>query len=404
MRFRAAVVMLALASAPALAADPAPGFARYLPLYPGLYGTASFVADDRDAIYRQDGSKSGNAAPNAGGSGRTAFPEKRTTADFTWYFPMWEADGIPFFSSRLHTARVSLQHGQARTEGRLAEFAADATDDSYTEADRLENNGSGIGDLTLEFGSVLYGSPDWRQGERTSLAVTALLGVTLPFGAYNRDAPVNVGDNSAGMHLTLGASWQPWTGGFLDAGVTQRVYTQNQDAAFGQLSPTERGDELAWDLSLAQRVVRGLYVGVFAERRRGDPNAYENPRFAPNAPPPPGDFTSNEPVPGLYHDGGTALARYGFTLNYFLAQNWLAGVAYVRPHSGRSGEFVLPFENHNPGGCTTGAPSCQVNPAGAVRVDGLGSARTFASPTLRFTLTYAFGQGDTFTCRGCESN
>lgn len=398
------VVFGLLASASASAADPVPALARYLPLYPGLYSTAGYESDDRDSIYRQDGSKTDNAAPNAGGTGSTAFPTKAYTADFRWYFPMWEADDFPFFSSRLHTARVHLRHADTRTNGRLAAFAADSSDDNYTDADHLENNGSGVGDLVLEFGSVLYGSPDWRNGERSTFSVTGTVGVTLPFGEYNRDAPINVGDNAPAAQLLLGASWQPWNGGFVDAGVSRREFFQNYDAAFGQLSPTERGDEAAWDLSLAQRVLPGLYLGLFADRRHGDPNGYENPRFAPNAPPPPGNSTSNEPVPGLYYDGGTALTRYGLSVNYFFAQNWLAGIYYARPRSGKSGEFLLPFENHNPGGCTAGASGCSVTPGDTILVDGLGAARTYASTAIRFTVTYSFGQGDAFTCRGCETN
>lgn len=405
MSRRLAIAFIGLATASgATMAEPAPEFARYMPLYPALYSTLGWQADDRNRIYRQDGSESDDAAPNSGGSGATAFPETRSTVDFTWYFPMWEADDLPFFSNRLHTARVRLSHARTKTTGRLAEFAADPSDDSYTQADNLENNGSGIGDLVLEFGSVVFGSPDWRNGKRTSLAVTAVVGLTLPFGENNRDAPANAADNHGGFHLQLGGHWQPWTGALLDAGITRRAYFQNYDAAFGQLTPTEQGDDTTWDLSLAQRVLPGLYLGAFADRRRGDANGYENPTFAANAPPPRGDSTDNIPKPGFYHDGGTALSRVGLSAHYFILQNWLAGLYYTRPLSGKSGEFDLPYENHSPAYCIEGATGCTITPMGDVQVDGLGSARSFANDTLRLTLTYQFGQGDAFTCRGCESH
>lgn len=396
------LLLVLFVPAPAMAGDTPPAFARYKPLYPGLYFTGGYQQDDRDSVYNQDGAEVDTVAPNAGGSASTAFPETRYEADFTWFFPMWEADDFPFFSSRLHTARVHLRHSEIETTGRLAEFSADASDDTYTETDKLENNGSGIGDLVLEFGSVLYGSPDWRKGERRALSVTSLIGLTLPFGENNRDAPANAGNNRGGIHVQIGAHWQPWSGGFLDAGITQRAYFQNYDAAFGQLSPAEQGDDRAWDLSFAQRVFSGFYLGAFGDRRKGDPNEYENPRFAPNAPPPEGDGSSQEPVPGLYRDGGTELTRYGLAAHYFITQKWLADLYYTRPQSGKSGEFLLPFENHNPGGCTAGAPTCTITPGATILVDGLGSARTYANDTIHFTLTYSFGQGDTFTCRGCE--
>ena len=131
---RETLLLLSLfAVAPAMAGDTPPAFARYKPLYPGLYFTGGYQQDDRDSVYTQDGTEVNTVAPNAGGTGTTAFPETRYEADFTWFFPMWEADDFPFFSSRLHTARVRLRHSEIETRGRLAQFAADASDDTFTD-------------------------------------------------------------------------------------------------------------------------------------------------------------------------------------------------------------------------------------------------------------------------------
>lgn len=402
MMRRSALLAGILAAGPAHPADPVSGFARYMPLYPALYATVGYTQDDRDRLFDQSGAEIGTTTPNAGGTGATAFPETRLDAEFTWHFPMWEADRVPWFSSRLHTASIRISYAEVETTGRLAQFAADAGDDSYTEADHLENNGSGVGDVVLEYGTVLFGTPDWRNGERSALAVTAYVGGTLPFGEYNRDAPANSGNNSPAAHVALGMHWRPWSGGFVDAGVSFHEFFQNYDSAFGQLSPTQRGDETTIDVSVFQRSLPGLYLGAFFDHRKGDPNGYEDPRFAPNAPPPNGDGSSWEPVPGLYWDRGTELTRFGLSAHYFITQDWMAGLYYVRPHAGRSGEFLLPFENHNPGGCTEGGLSCQITPGPTVLVDGLGSARTYANDSWMLTITHQFGQGDAFDCRGCE--
>lgn len=396
----AAAAALPIAGA-ATAAEPPPQFGRYMPLFPGLYITGGYAQDDRDSVYDQTGEKRDSASPSAGGS--TAFPEKTVTTEFLWHFPMFEAAALPFISSRTYFARAALSYTETRTEGRLAVFAADPSDDNATEADKLENNGSGIGDLTLEFGGYLYGSPSpgWRARERTPLAVLTSLAVNLPYGNYNRDAAISSGTNTTWAQARVAAHWQPWLGGFVDAGYAYRAYFQNYDAAFGRTMPTDPGDDQLIDASLAQRVLPGLYAGAFATRRTGAANRYESPRFAVN-PPPPTQTTSMSPVPGYYYDDGVSLTTAGLSLSYFVTQRWLAALHYTRPLAGSSGEFDLPYEEHSPAGCKDGATNCSLAPAGSVHVDGLGQARAYASDRLMLTLTHSFGLSDTFTCTGCE--
>src|SRR5690349_14256814 len=220
-----------------------PQFGRYMPLYPGLYLNAGVVTDERDRSFGQDGHIRASATPQT--PGRTQFPETTAVTRFTWHFPMFESSRVPFFSSRTHLAQVTFRYTETRARGALAAFAADASDDSYSEADRLENNGAGLGDVTAEFGSFLAGSPSrtWRTRRNTPFALLALVGATLPFGEYNRDAPVNAGANTAAVHGTLGMHWQPWPGGLVDAGYGRREYFRNYDPQFGALAPAEQGDE-----------------------------------------------------------------------------------------------------------------------------------------------------------------
>lgn len=390
-----------LAGGAAAAQEAAPQFGRYMPMYPGMYFNGGYLQDERDAAFDQSGAERDSAAPSAGG--RTAFPHQTLLGTFTWHFPMFESYDLTFISSRTHLARVSFSYTDTKTEGRLAEFAADSSDDRSTEADKLENDGSGNGDLTLEFGSYLFGSPapQWRERRGSPFAMVAMAGANLPFGAYNRDAPISAGSNTAWAQGRLGLHWQPWNRGFIDFGLAYREYFQNYDAAFGRTMPTQQGDDKFADLSYTHRVLRNLYVGTFGTRRQGEPNLYENPRFAPNAPPPTAT-TSMAPAPGNYRDGGTALTTIGASLNLFLTQRWLASLHYMRPHSGKSGEFDLPYNEHSPAGCKFGATGCSTTPEGTVHVDGLGPARSYSSDRLMLSVTYNFGLGDAFTCTGCK--
>lgn len=404
MRASKKILTFVLLSLPvaAAASELPPAFGRYMPLFPGLYGTLGVYQDDRDSVFDRSGAERDSASPNAGG--RTAFPEKTAIGELMWHFPMFETYRVPFFSARTHFAKVRLSFTETRTEGRLDEFAADPSDDASTEADRLENSGSGNGDLAMEFGSYVYGSPaaGWRARRSTPLAVLASGSLILPFGAYNRDAPVSAGSNTASIQGRLGVHWQPWAGGLIDYGMAYREYFQNYDAAFGRTMPTQQGDDKTWDLSVAQRLLPGLHVAVFGLRRDGAPNRYDSPRFAVNVPQPMVMGNSTAPAPGTYTDGGTGLTTFGIGLNYFVTQRWLAALQYMHPHSGRSGEFDLPYNEHTPAGCKNGAPTCTTMPAGSVRVDGLGPARSYASDRLVLTLTHNFGLGDTYTCPGCK--
>lgn len=389
-----------LACSPAWAEEPPPQFGRYLPLYPGLYFNGGYGQDERDWTFDQSGHEQPSAAPQAGG--RTAFPEKSAFGTFTWHFPMFESYGLPFFSDRTHTARMTLRYVDTRADGRLAEFVADGSDDARSEADDLHNDGHGVGDLTLEFGSFLLGSSGWRTREQHRFAVLLLAGVNVPTGAYDRDAPVSAGSNTWYFQGRLGLHWQPWDGAFLETGFAHRDYTNNEEPAFGALMPHKQGDDRLFDLSLAQRFTRDFYASAFLTRRQGQPNEYRNPQFAPNAPPHPDANTDSYPAPGVYRDGGTELQANGLALHYFVTQRWLAALHYTHPQDGRSGQFLLPFREKSPAGCIPGSTGCTSNAGETVLVDGMGPARTYSTDRLMLTVTYNFGQGDAFTCTGCE--
>ena len=396
--WRVLAIAAALHATAAGAQDLPPEFGRYMPRYPGTYLDASVTKDDRDRSFDQDGHIRGSAAPQT--PGRSAFPETTTVARLSWHFPMFESYRVPFVSSRTWLARATLRHTDTRAEGALAAFAADASDDSFTEADALENNGAGLGDVTLEFGAFLAGAGNWRTRARSPFALLALAGATLPFGDYNRDAPINAGTNTGSVHAALGVHWQPWAGGFVDAGYGRREFFQNYDPQFGALAPAEQGDERSWDASFAQRLARDVYFSVFFFDREGEANRYENPRFAPNSSDPdPG--TTNEPTPGLYRDRGTKLNARGVALHWFVTQRWLAGLSYTHPQFGRSGQFLLPHTEHSPPGCVAGSSGCNTAPGEVILVDGLGPARVFSTNRVTLTLSYSFGLGDAFDCTGC---
>lgn len=395
-----AVALLACAHG-ARAQELPPQFGRYMPLYPGLYVEAGLSQDDRDRSFDATGRSRPSAAPQTPG-GKTRFPEDSAVAAFTWHFPMFESQWPAFLANRTYLARMTLRHADTRTEGPLAAFIADDTDDARSEADDLRNSGSGVGDLTLEFGGFLAGSRDWRTRARTPFALLLLGGVNIPTGVYERDGPNSVGTNTWWFQGRLGMHWQPWAGGFVDAGAAYRDYLNTDESMFGGLAPFKQGDDVFYDVGYTQRLARDLYLGLTFGFRYGDPNVYRDPQYAPNAPPHPDANTDTYPTPGHYRDRGTEVKTRTLSLSYFVTQRWLAGLHYAHPQDGRSGQFLLPFSTRTPSGCIPGAANCTVGQGDTILVDGLGPSRVFSTQRITLTITHNFGLGDAFTCTGCK--
>jgi hypothetical protein len=381
--------------------DLPPQLGRYMALYPGLYVDVGFWQDDRDRSFDAEGRERASATPQAPG-GQTGFPQDAGVAAFTWHFPMFESYGLPLISDRTYLARMTLRYADTRTEGALTAFIEDDADDARSEADDLRNNGSGVGDLTLEFGSFLAGSGNWRTRERSPFALLLAGGVNIPTGVYERDGPNSVGTNTWWFQGKLGLHWQPWDGGFVEAGWTHRDYLNTDESMFGGLAPFKQGDDRFYDLGYTQRLLRDLYAGLTFDFRYGDANVYRDPQYAPNAPPHPDSNTDTYPTPGHYRDDGTELKTRTLSLYWFVTQRWRAGLHYAHAQDGRSGQFLLPYSTKSPSGCIPGAVGCTTGAGDSVLVDGLGGARVFSTDRVTLTITHNFGLGDTFSCTGCK--
>lgn len=383
--------LLAIGAGAAQARD-VPEFAPYRPLYPALVVDAAVTVDPGDSAFDAGGHRRGTALPVLGGDSR--LPDTRAAARLAWTFPLFEAEGWPFLSDRLHTARVTLRWADPRARGAIAHLDdPDAPDGG---------GGDGLGDTTLEFGSFLAGSGGWREGRVDRVAVLLLLGVTVPTGVYDHEAAANAGTNHPAGHVTLGMHVQPWTGAFADVGAGWRLHGTDEEPQFGGLAPSRPGNEWTWDARLAQRLQPGLYVSLGVEGRDGDANRYEGVTFVPTAPDPPpaSDVTAADRT---FRDGGTSAVAGTVALRWFALPRLAATFEYVHPLAGESGEPVIDLISRTPAGCNPDAITCVVSDGGRARVDGLGGARSLASDRFSLSLTWQFGQGSVFRCPGCES-
>lgn len=388
-RLRAVALAAALWGPGALASPPE--FLPYRPLYPALYLSAALQSDPGDESFDSAGRRRDTALPNL--DGPSELPSDALDLRLAWTFPLFEQQALPFFSTRLHTARVSLRYADLESNGAIGAFI-DARDG-------LQHSGGGMGDVTLEFGSWLSGSGRWREGVTGPLSTLLLLGLTLPVGVYDREAPANAGSNQVSAQLRFGAHASPWRGAFVDGGIGLRVHGRNEEPAFGALAPAERGDEVLWDLQLAQRLRSGLYLALGASGSEGEANTYRDPQFATRSTPaaPGSDVV---PVAGSYRDSGTDRRVAHLGLHWFATQRLVAALHWTHPFDGRSGEFDLPLQQRSPAGCAPGVIGCLTSAAGSVRQDGFDSARSLASDRIGVSLTWQFGQGDPISCAGCR--
>ena len=357
-------------------------FTPYRPLYPAMYLDASFEVDPADESFDASGHRRSSAL--SGDTGRTRFPSQSLQVRLGWTFPLFEQDALPFFSNRLHLARLTVRYRNIESRGDIESFI-----DSRS---GLQSAGGGLGDTTLEFGSFLSGSRNWREGRVGRVSTLLLFGLDLPTGIVDRGAPENAGSNHRSTHMRFGVHAMPWTGAWLDAGLGYRVHARNAEPAFGGLVPTQRGDDWLWDVQLAQRLRSGLHLALSVTASEGEANRYDDPRLftgQQNALP----ITDTAPAPGAYFDRGVDARAATLALRWFARPRLALALSYTQPFSGRSGEFDLDLIERLPAGCVPGAVGCLSLPAGSTREDGLGEARSYASGRIGVSLTWQMGQG-----------
>jgi len=351
---------------------------RFLSKHPGMTVGLSLLHDPRDASFAADGRRQHGVAP-AYGAG-SEFPLTRLTADFDWHFPMFETEALPFVSSRLWNARAVLGYAETSTKGPIGDAAIAAGGPSSK---------SGIHDLDLAFGPVLFGSRDWRSRSSTPLSLILLGELRVPIGAQDPDAPNNAGDSVFAWGARLGGHWQAQTawlrGTRLDAGLRLRWYEADQEPAFNAQAPTQAGRDLEFDATLARRLWRGVHGQVSYYFRDGQASEYRRIR-ATAQPPAAGPLQDSFPDPAPLRDGGSREQRLQFGLGAFLTPRlWLA-FAYTHPLSGRSGSVTVPYQQQL-SGCEA-FDSCQPRANGSDVVDGLGRARSYASDSVLLTLRW----------------
>jgi len=351
---------------------------RYRARYPGLIVGATVLQDPRDQSFSASGARQSGVVPSYGAGNE--FPLTRFQLGFDWQFPAFEAAKLPFVSSRLWQARAALGYAETSTKGPLRDRQAAAGDPPAK---------AGISDIELAIGPFLVGSGDWRTRSATPFSAVLLAELRLPIGAHDPSAPNNAGDSVFAYGARLGVHWQPslaLLNGFrLDAGVRGRWYGADQEPAFNAQAPTQAGRDLSFDATLARKLWRSVHAQVSYTWRDGAANEYRNVRATANPPDAP-LLNDTFPDPAAVRDGGTREQRLQVGLGVFVTQRLWLGAAWSHPLSGRSGSATVPYlaQLQN---CEA-LNACNPRSNGSDGIDGLGSARTFASDSFQLQLRW----------------
>jgi len=356
-------------------------FGRYLAKYPAMYSTSAFSADPRDSIYDASGRSRDGVAPTYGAD--SAFPQKRFDLQFEWFFPFFETEAIPLISDRTWTARADLGYSHLSADGGIADYAR---------SHGLKESQSGITDIALHFGPVLYGSDNWRERADVPLSILLLADFTIPIGRRHPDAAVNAGTNTFSYGATLGGYWRPIKGLFLDAGAHWRAFAKNDEPAFEGQEPSKQGSQLSFDATLAAKLWGPIYASGSYLDVRGEVNEYSGARASAH-PPSAGLLMETFPDARNAKDDGIRDRRADAALHWFVLQRLRLSLHYVMPVGGRSGEFDLPYQQQLLD-CVALPTGCTPTPNGSDHVDGLGPARVYASNYFLLSATWNFSQGD----------
>lgn len=363
------------------ATEPEQSFIPNRAHYPGLYLNLSAAHTTGDKSFDATGEKRDSALPTV--SDDSALPRTAFNAQFTWFLALLQDEQTPFFSTRLHRLRATLGYVRTSTKGQLNNFINN---------NQLQNNSSGVDNVRLEFGSYLFGTQNWQNGQFAGASGLLNLGVDLPSGAYHSNAPTNAGNNTFSTFAEFKLHWQPAARLYFDTGLRYTSAGSTQEPAFGGLTPANAGDTWQADLAIALRLTESFSLSAFADYANGNANQYRNPRFAPNAPEAPaGRYAVT--VPGVYTDQGTERTRVGLSLHGMLSDNVQLSLTAAQPVTGKSGQFLLPYQFFLDNCNLTDTCELTATPGPSVLVDGYGAARVFASPHFQFTVTWHIPPG-----------
>ena len=325
-----------------------PHLSEYARMAPGSYDEFSLNYTRIDEIYDQAGRKTDLGAPFAGEG--NSVDVGLLTYKALWIGRPFRDLKVPVLSAREQFCRVITTLGWQQGDGGIA-----ARGRSFG----LTTGGSGLGDVYGLCG--VYG----LEHRRGALSFNGLFSTTIkfPLGRYDREALLNQGTQywSTIPQFALHAEW----GGrlILDATIAWQFNSDNDDPAYGGLTPTHPADVRNAEMNLAWKFSERWFADLgFSWRETVGGNRYDGV-----------DMRTTEPVqaddacrllgltpqlcsatrvfllqsqPGSYADGGVQASLFTVGLNYVYRSSTTLSLRLLLPVDGRGGQIDVPFDLH----------------------------------------------------------
>lgn len=347
MKLRA-IALSALLAAPAAQAGIlfTPHLSEYSVLPRGSYSDHTLVYTHIDSIYDARGNEVSLGQPfiKPGESVDAALLLLR----YLWIGNLFENTGIPYLEDHDQLFRVIGNLGWQQASGEAGErprlFGKSA-------------NASGIGDLFVLTG--IYG-PSHRWGP---LKANTLFTVTtkFPIGDYDSDSLLNIGTNYWTFIPQLAFHADLWGRFQLDGTIAQQINGDNDEPAFGGLTPTQPADVRNYEFNLSFKLSEKWFTDFGWFRRESvGPNRFDkvditfvDPQPALTACAaimlPPAqcsltDFFTLDPVPATRYDQGVESTYLSTSLYYIYRTSSVINFRVAWPIEGRGSEIPMEYD------------------------------------------------------------
>jgi hypothetical protein len=382
-----------------------PHLSEYSKLPPGQYTEFMFVYTDIEDVYDRNGNRVHVGAPYVAPG--ESVQATLALMKFLWIGNVFRDTGIPVLNDHAQFCRVIGGLGWQQSSSAVYE---------RSRLFGLTSGGNGLTDL---FGLCGIYSDDYRWGPMKTNALFATT-VKFPVGRYDREALLNTGTHYWSYIPQLALHSELWGRVFIDATASYQFNENNDEPAYGGLTPTRIADWRTQELNVAFKWTEHWFTDVgFSHRESVGPNRYDKVSVTYKDPLPAQQACDNTntglgipiidaslcnssnrfyitPDPGPYRDRGVYGDAITAGLYYVYRTSSVVNLRMFYPVAGRGSQIDVDFavcSDTVPGRppCTTSSPNAVGPGLPDVPLNGVQeAAATSASPFFELRFVYLF--------------
>jgi hypothetical protein len=383
-----------------------PHLSEYSKLPPGQYTEFTFIYTDIEDVYDRDGDRVHAGAPYVPPG--QSIQATLALMKFLWIGNVFRDTGIPLLKDNAQFCRLIGGAGWQQASRDVVE---------RSRLFGLTSGGNGLTDL---FGLCGLYTDEYRWGPVKANGLFATT-VKFPVGRWDREALLNTGTNywsyipQLALHAEVGGRW------FIDATASYQFNEDNDEPAYGGLTPTRVADWRTQELNLAFKWNEHWFTDIgFSHRESVGPNGYDKVDVGYKDPIPAQqacDNTNNNsglgvpiidqsqcnstnrfyvtPDPGPYEDRGIYGDAITAGLYYIYRTSSVVNLRMFYPVAGRGSQIDVDFDvcsDTVPGRppCAVGQPN-YVSSLSDVPLNGVQEAAAIsASPYFELRFVYLF--------------